>query len=119
MIFSLLTISFNCSSISFSEPTLSREVPFNILVDASKLGPGYEAQDEQVLLQGVVDMFFEEEDGIVLLDYKTDQYISDERLVYTYSTQLEYYAEVLESLLKTKVKEKVIYMFSKERAVKI
>ena len=29
-------------------------------------------EDESVMLRGVIDLYFEEDDGLVILDYKTD-----------------------------------------------
>lgn len=98
---------------------IQREVPFNILMDASELGETYGAEGEQVLLQGIIDLFFEEDDGIVLLDYKTDQYATEKRMIQMYSIQLKYYGQVLERLLKMRVKEKVIYMLNREKALLI
>jgi ATP-dependent helicase/nuclease subunit A len=65
-------------------------------------------------LQGVIDCYFEEEDGIVLLDYKTD-YAAPGRvdlLRERYRTQISYYARALEKLTGKKVKDKLIYLFS-------
>ncbi|NLC68837.1 MAG: hypothetical protein GX754_08700, partial [Clostridiaceae bacterium] len=52
-----------------------REVPFNIEIKSRDIYPHLDEslyEDETLLLQGVIDCFFEEEDGLVLLDYKTD-----------------------------------------------
>ena len=53
-----------------SAKTLRREFKFSILTDAEAYSP--EAAGEQVMLQGVVDCFWQEPDGIVILDFKTD-----------------------------------------------
>src|SRR5690606_23288703 len=49
-----------------------REVPFSAAFSANKVYPGWEGDDEPVLIQGVVDCIFEDEVGLVLVDYKTD-----------------------------------------------
>ena len=67
--------------------------------------------DETVLIQGIVDAFFEEGDGLVLLDYKTDVIKRPEELVHRYKTQIDYYEEALESLTGKKVKERILYSF--------
>ena len=64
-----------------------------------------------LLIQGIIDVFFEEEDGIVLLDYKTDSVNSGKELVDLYRTQMELYQEAIERALGKKVKEKVLYSF--------
>jgi len=82
-------------------------------------------ETDTILLQGVIDCYFEEDDGLVLLDYKTD-YISPsegiygiERIKARYATQLYYYQIVLEKLLEQKVKEKYIYLFWNGETIKL
>lgn len=99
-----------------------REVPFNIEIPCSELYSGMdgtECQCETVLLQGVIDCYFEDSDGIVLIDYKTD-YIPEgkEDLVKDrYASQMGYYARALEMLTGKKVKEKYIYLFNNGKLV--
>ena len=63
------------------------------------------------MIQGIIDVYWEEEDALVLLDYKTDRVSSPEELISRYQLQLDYYAEALERLIGKKVKEKLIYSF--------
>ena len=72
-------------------------------------------EEESVLIQGIIDMYFIEEDGIVLLDYKTDHVESMEALWERYEMQINYYREALERLTKLPVKEKILYSFSLDR----
>lgn len=67
--------------------------------------------DEMLLIQGIIDVFFEEEDGIVLLDYKTDSVHSGKELADRYQTQMELYGEAVERALGKRVKEKILYSF--------
>jgi ATP-dependent helicase/nuclease subunit A len=67
---------------------------------------------ETILMQGIMDAYFEEEDGIVLVDYKTDRVKEAEELKQRYGVQLQYYTQALEQLTKRKVKEKIIYSFA-------
>ena len=62
-------------------------------------------------MQGIMDAYFEESDGIVLIDYKTDHVKDAEELVRRYRKQLEIYAESLEQMTGKKVKERIIYSF--------
>ena len=64
-----------------------------------------------ILIQGIIDVFFEEEDGIVLLDYKTDHVRNKKELAERYRTQMELYAQALERALFCPVKEKLLYSF--------
>ena len=78
--------------------------------------PAYEVDPEQkssqeVLVQGVMDVYFEEDGDYVLLDYKTDYVKTAVELVERYAKQLQIYAEALEQMTGKKVKEKVIYSF--------
>ena len=56
-------------------------------------------------------MFFEEEDGLVLLDYKTDAVSSMKELWNRYETQLDYYREAVQKLFGKPVKERILYSF--------
>ncbi len=93
---------------------LCREQPFVMGVPADRLGQGFPGT-ETVLIQGIIDVFFAEEDGLVLLDYKTDSVRSMEELWNRYETQLDYYREALEKLTGRPVKERILYSFSLEK----
>ena len=69
-------------------------------------------KEETILIQGIIDVWFEEEDGLVLLDYKTDRVRNASQLKELYHAQLDYYAQALEQLLEKPVKEKIIYSFA-------
>ncbi len=95
------------------EGRLYREQPFVLGVEASRLRaqlPG----EETVLIQGIIDAFFVEEDGVVLLDYKTDAVDTLEELWNRYETQMDYYQEALQKLLGKPVKERLLYSFHLE-----
>jgi ATP-dependent helicase/nuclease subunit A len=92
------------------EGKLHREQPFVMGVSAERLGGDF-PEEETVLIQGIIDVFFEEEDGLVLLDYKTDAVHSMKELWNRYETQLDYYAEALQNLTGKPVKEKLLYSF--------
>jgi ATP-dependent helicase/nuclease subunit A len=72
-------------------------------------------ETERIMLVGIVDVFFEDQDGdLVLIDYKTD-YVSRDRygaIVARYKPQLDLYARALEDISGKRVKEKYIYLFS-------
>ena len=89
---------------------LYREQPFVIGIEASRLNrelPG----KETVLIQGIIDVFFAEEDGMILLDYKTDAVNTVEELWNRYETQMDYYQEALGKLTGLPVKERILYSF--------
>lgn len=94
---------------------LYREQPFVLGVGAQRLNEAF-PEDEKVLIQGIIDVFFIEDGEIVLLDYKTDVIQSMEELWNRYATQLDYYGEALERLMALPVKEKVLYSFYLEQS---
>ena len=63
---------------------------------------------DRILVQGIIDVCFEENGELVVLDYKTDRVRKAEELREKYHAQLDYYAEALEQLLKKPVKEKIL-----------
>ncbi len=89
---------------------LYREQPFVLGIDARRLKGDF-PEGETVLIQGIIDVFFEEEDGLVLLDYKTDAVSSLRELWNRYETQLDYYQEAIEKLFGKRVKERILYSF--------
>lgn len=89
---------------------LYKEQPFVIGISADRLNPVF-PPTETVLIQGVIDVFFYEEDEIVLADYKTDKVSCKEELVNRYKTQLDYYQMALEQITGKKVKERLLYSF--------
>ena len=92
------------------EGRLYREQPFVLGISVNRLKADF-PEEETVLIQGIMDVFFVEEDGIVLLDYKTDAVKSMEELWNRYETQLTYYSEALQKLLQKPVKERLLYSF--------
>lgn len=98
--------------------SLFREQPFVSTVDAAKVNPEWKT-DEKILVQGIIDAYFIEEDEIVLVDYKTDKVRpwEERMLAERYHIQMENYKEALEKLLFLKVKEKYIYSFALGKAI--
>ncbi len=82
-----------------------------------------EMNAENVMVQGIIDCYFEEDDGIVLIDYKTNRINQskieeeEQRLVEMYSRQLEIYKTALEKSKNKKVKE--MYLFHLESGIAI
>lgn len=99
-----------------ASPDINREVRFNLEIPCREV---YQETDEDgcggetILLQGVIDCYFQEPDGIVLLDYKSD-YVTEggQRTIQErYRLQISYYARALEELTGKKIKQKFIYLF--------
>ncbi len=99
--------------------TLFREKQFMMGIEGRRLDPGVQSE-ETVLLQGVIDAGFAEENGVVLLDYKTDHVRGDgSELAQKYGIQLALYAEAVERMPGLKVKEKWIWSFTLGCAVPV
>ena len=97
---------------------LKREQPFFMGVSASVLKPEF-PEDETVLIQGVIDAYWEEDQELVLLDYKTDRVKDEETLKHRYLKQLELYADALEQLTGRRVKERLIYSFELKKTISL
>ncbi len=94
---------------------LKREQPFMLGLKALEIyGDAARDCDEMILMQGIIDAFFEEDGALVLVDYKSDfvQAGREERLAGKYKPQLDCYASALERITGKEVKEKIIYSFS-------
>ncbi len=90
---------------------LYRERPFVLGVGANEIRADWNPQ-ETVLVQGIIDAYFEEEDGTIsILDYKTDRVSGGRVLAERYRAQLDYYALALERLTGCRIKDKIIYSF--------
>ncbi|MBQ9314464.1 MAG: helicase-exonuclease AddAB subunit AddA [Clostridia bacterium] len=97
-----------------SSKKVYREMPFNLALTQGEIyGETIldESSTDEVLIQGVIDLYFETNTGIVLVDYKTDHLNSEEEFINRYRVQLDYYKRALETLTKKKVEKVVIYAF--------
>ena len=97
---------------------LKREQPFVLGISAAELSETL-PEEETVLIQGIIDACFEEEDGVVVVDYKTDAVSDGSELLRRYRVQLEYYARALEQITGKRVKEKLIYSFALREVISV
>ncbi len=106
-----------------SSSSISREIPFNIEISCEDINKasGDLLRGETVLLQGVIDCYFEEYDGIVLIDFKTDQVRDgyEDAAKERYKLQMDYYTKALERLTGMIVREKCIYLLKSGKALYI
>lgn len=98
---------------------IRRELPFSLILPAERFDDDMVETGEDVFIQGVIDVLFDEEEGLVLLDYKTDWVKDSAELADRYAVQLNLYAEAVERIYKQPVKEKYLYIFSTKEAVRI
>lgn len=97
-------------------PDLQKERPFTLLRSVN---------GEDVLVQGIIDCYFQEGDQLVLLDYKTNVIRNPENpqelasIGEQYGEQLAVYREALEETTGRKVKESFLYLFGADRELQV
>jgi ATP-dependent helicase/nuclease subunit A len=87
---------------------LYKERPFVIGVKANEINKSSDSE-ELILVQGIIDAYFEEDGEIVIVDYKTDFVNTENELIKKYKIQLDYYAEALIKIADKSIKERIIY----------
>lgn len=98
-----------------------REYRFTLLMDARSYDPGA-CEEDSILLQGVVDCCYETDEGLVVVDFKTDHVFTDEavaRRTESYRTQLVAYSLALEKVLEKKVVRRLLYFIPAGRSVEV
>ena len=89
---------------------LRREQPFTILKDKD---------GTEVMVQGIIDCFFEEDGQLVLVDYKNSTLKSEELLKSRYREQLDIYAEALEKITQKPVKERYLFLLGEGNCIEM
>lgn len=99
---------------------IRREVPFTMSLPAKEAYADWASGEEEILIQGVIDCIFEDERGLVLLDYKTDTINgrfangfegAKEILADRYRMQLQLYTRAVEGILNKKVTNRYLFFF--------
>ena len=98
--------------------TLRREAPFVMTLPAYEVDPGV-SSEEPVLIQGVIDAWFEEDGKIVLVDYKTDRGVPEETLTDRYHLQMEYYRKALRMMEGKETGEAFLWSFALGKAISL
>ena len=97
-----------------------REFKFSLLVPAgdyfAQAGPG-----EEILLQGVVDAWFDEGEGVTVVDFKSDRIRPGGEAARgeVYRPQLQAYSRALEAILDRPVKRRVLWFFATGTALEL
>lgn len=104
-----------------ASPEVHREAPFVMQLSPSEVfsNGGYDTTDAKILVHGIIDLYFEENDYIILVDYKTDK-VDDkntpEVICDRYRIQLDYYKRAIELSSGKKVKQAYLYLISSGEA---
>ena len=105
-------LSSNAGGVESDEDSLKRNIDRIEINRKSFVDSNADSHVEKVILQGIIDAFIMEEEGIILVDYKTDRVKDGEELRNRYQKQIDLYSEALEQILGKKVKRRVLYSFS-------
>lgn len=100
---------------------IHKEHLFYINIKASRIYNQINKEDdENILVQGVIDLFFiDKDDKLILVDYKTDYVQHENELVEKYKGQLDLYKEALEQSLDKKVDKMCIYSVYLNKLIEI
>lgn len=100
---------------------IHKEHPFYINIKASRIYNQINKEDdEDILVQGVIDLFFiDKDDNLILVDYKTDYVQNENELIEKYKGQLDLYKEALEQSLDKKVDRMCIYSVYLNKLIEI
>jgi len=97
--------------------SMKREFKFSLLHPAERYYAG--GGDDKILLQGIIDCFFEEDGMLVVIDFKTDRVLPGKLMekAADYAPQIASYSSALESITGKNVTERVLYFFDADAAV--
>ena len=104
---------------------LHREQEFSSLISAKQIFTDFSDPNAKILVHGTIDGYFEDEDGIILFDYKTDhidqmhEKEAMEKLKAKYQGQLHLYELALNGFSKKKVKAKYLILLDIQKLVKL
>ncbi|WML57207.1 helicase-exonuclease AddAB subunit AddA [Neobacillus sp. PS2-9] len=112
----------------FHAKAIHREIPFTLSLPANEVYPNWKDSEEAVFVQGIIDCILEDENGLVLIDYKsdgiTDRYkggfsqaspILEER----YKLQINLYTRAIEQIWKRNVVERYLFFFDGAHILKV
>lgn len=97
---------------------LKREQQFVLGQPATTIHAKYQSE-EMILVQGIIDAYFEEDGKLILVDYKTDHVENGKQLIKRYKTQLSYYKRALEQMTHKQVNEIYIYSLVLEKGIEV
>ena len=97
---------------------LFREQPFVLGIEADAVNPAF-PHEEIMLVQGIIDAYFEEDGELILVDYKTDRVSAAQELRDRYRIQLDLYERALEQITGKRVREKLIYSVSLRETISL
>ncbi len=97
-------------------PEIHREYPFTVLLPGGSPLPAVE-KGEEILIQGVIDCLFREDDAWILVDYKSDRLETEKAFRSRYAVQLDLYRRAVEQITQRPVAETYIYSLHLQKAI--
>ena len=104
--------------VAAKQKKLFKEQPFVLGIPATEIYPEIDTE-ETLMVQGIIDAYFEEEDKLFIMDYKTDRLEDEKVLVGRYKKQLELYKRALEQIMGKEVSQVSMYSFGLGKEVVI
>lgn len=108
-----------------NDRALHREVDFSSLIEAKTIFKDFSDPKAKILIHGTIDGYYEDSDGIILFDYKTD-YIDQNHheqaiasIKQKYSGQLHLYQQALNQMTNNRVKEKYLVLLNAHELLKL
>ncbi|MBQ9985081.1 MAG: helicase-exonuclease AddAB subunit AddA [Oscillospiraceae bacterium] len=111
-------VSSELGCVMLGAKNVCREFKFSVLLPSDEL-PGLGVNGEKVLLQGVMDMYFETDDGVTIVDFKTDRHRPEGDVLEKYATQLRIYRRALYEMTGKEAKHLVLYLASLGECIEI
>ena len=95
-----------------------KETSFNLNLTAKEVY-GI-ASNENIMIQGIIDLYYiDQNDDIVLVDYKTDNVQMAKELILKYKSQLDYYKRALEDITGKTVRKTIIYSLKLDEEIEL
>ncbi len=107
-------------AVSKHNHTFNREFSFKYMMKAKDIYKDISGDDE-IIVQGVIDGFYvDENDNIVLFDYKSDKVVtSSADIAHKYKAQIDHYSKALENIMNKRVCERYLYLFDTDETIKM
>jgi len=102
-----------------SSKSVKKEEQFIVNIPIEKYLNNQTIQSEKMLMQGAVDLLCETEDGLMIVDYKTDRNVDAQTLIDRYKLQVVLYKEAVEKMYMKKVSSVYLWSFELSQAIKI
>ncbi|WP_223592897.1 helicase-exonuclease AddAB subunit AddA [Neobacillus bataviensis] len=112
----------------FSAKSIYREIPFTLTLPANEVYPDWKDENESVFVQGIIDCILEDENGLILIDYKSDG-INDRYkggftqarpiLENRYRLQIDIYSKAIEQIWRRKVSQRFLFFFDGAHLLKL